>query len=72
MNYEATIVVFDEIAMRKETCSFLIERNEEALKHLVGNERLGTLAELDILRQEYKWITQFQMKIMRELYNGSK
>lgn len=72
MNYEATIVVFDEITLRKEDVSFRIERNEEALKHLVGNERLETEGELAILKQEYDWITRFQLKVMQALYNGNK
>jgi hypothetical protein len=58
MNTQATITVFDEITLRKDHVSSLIERNEEAL----------TVSQLEMLQREYDWITCFQLKVMQALY----
>lgn len=72
MNLEATVVVFDSVTKRKEFLNQRIEVGEDALKHLVGDERKETLVENILYRNELAWITQFQLDLIRALYNGGK
>lgn len=70
MNVAAMVVLFDSITKRKEYLSQRVESCVDVLKHLVGDERREVLVELDLHRQEEKWILQFQVDIIRALYTG--
>jgi hypothetical protein len=72
MNAEAAVVLFDSVTNRKEYLSRRIEVCEDALRHLVGNERKETIVELDLFTSELYWLMKFQLDFMRALYNGDK
>jgi len=72
MNVEAAIVLFDSISNRKRLLDERIEACYECLELMVGNERIGTEAELKCYLDEREFIVQFQLNFMRALCGGGK
>lgn len=72
MNIPATIIIFDEIYERKNVIRQRIQSIETFSKTLYGEDRRFVRNELAALKDEYDWITQLQVKVLRALYNGDK
>jgi hypothetical protein len=72
MNVESTIVLFDSIAARKKLLGDRIEACYACLDLMVGNERIGTEAELKCYLDEREFIAKLQLDFMRAIYNGGK
>ena len=72
MNVEAAIVLFDSMSYRKKLLGDRIEACYACLDLMVGNERIGTEAELKCYLDEREFIAKFQLDFMRAIYNGGK
>jgi hypothetical protein len=72
MNVESTIVLFDSIANRKKLLGDRIEACYACLDLMVGNERIGTEAELKCYLDEREFIAKFQLDFIRALFRGEK
>ena len=70
MNVEAAIVLFDSMSYRKKLLSERIEACYARLELMVGNERIGTEAELKCYLDECAFIAQLQLDFMRALCRG--
>jgi hypothetical protein len=72
MNVEEAIVLFDYIANRKKLVNDRIEACYACLELMVGNERIGTEAELKCYLDERVFIIELQLNYMRALSRGGK
>lgn len=70
MNYAATRTIFDRMTERKLVLKDRIQSIEDFSKVLNGEEKQFVRNELAPLKDEYDWLTQFQMDILRALYTG--
>jgi hypothetical protein len=72
MNVESTVVLFDSMSYRKKLLGDRIEACYACLDLMVGNERIGTEAELKCYLDEREFIAQFQLDFIRALCRGGK